>query len=552
MKRHFLIISLMLAVACTVGAKPRTAAQLRQEAAKALSTTSMAKGKRSNAAATLKVLDRKSQLTVLGYAGGGYAVIANDDTFSPVLGYSDASLTDSHSPAFLWWMESVNSSLEKKLDEGRQPAKVRRASEYKSHVDELLVTRWNQSAPFNNMCPTYTVNGSRKNYVTGCVATSMAQMMYYHKYPLKGNGHNSYTYTSEEGYGTVRPAANFETNYDYDNMLPVYTPGNYTQEQANAVAKLMLHCGVAVEMHYTTTGSGAYSADACLALRKYFKYDESIKLYTREFYPAEEWMNMIFRELSDGCPVIYGGQSAQGGHSFILDGYDENGLVHVNWGWGGTDNGFFDIADLDGYTRGQDMVTVRTPDDTTYNGTYHSLWGLGSNLVITNSMNTLNVKCDGIYNVDVDNFTGRLAVMVCNVNTGAVTSLLILADESDLTDVPYLRGLSISNAPAQVSYLPNGTYRVYLATKSVDETDWQPVRSKETVNNSYILVKNGGSVTLRAEKDSNWTTAIGNLPTVDKKEDNRIFSLDGRYLGTDADKLGRGIYIRNGVKFIKN
>ena len=128
-----------------------------------------------------------------------------------------------------------------------------------------------------------------------------------------------------------------------------------------------------------------------------------------------------------------------------------------------------------------------------------------------------------------------------NVNTGAVTSLLILADESDLTDVPYLRGLSISNASAQVSYLPNGTYRVYLATKSVDETDWQPVRSKETVNNSYILVKNGGSVTLRVENDSNWTTAIGNLPTVDKKEDNRIFSLDGRYLGTDADKLGRGM-----------
>ena len=91
-------------------------------------------------------------------------------------------------------------------------------------------------------------------------------------------------------------------------------------------------------MHYTTTGSGAYSADACLALRKYFKYDESIKLYTREFYHAEEWMNMIFRELSDGCPVIYGGQSAQGGHSFILDGYDENGLVHVNWVCVGTDN----------------------------------------------------------------------------------------------------------------------------------------------------------------------------------------------------------------------
>lgn len=551
MKRQSLIFMLLLAVACTMTAKPRTSAQLRMEAEKALKTNSLAQSVRAKKSSALKVLRQNTQITVMGYTDGGYAVIANDDTFSPVLGYSDATLTDNPAPAFLWWMEAINASLEKKLEEGQQPAKVQPSAEYKDRVDELLTTRWNQDAPYNITCPTYTVNGIKRNYVTGCVATAMAQIMYYHKYPTKGKGNHSYTYTSEEGYGTVRASANFETPYDYDNMLPVYTTGKYTQEQANAVAKLMLHCGVSVEMHYTTTGSGAFSADACRALRKYFLYDENIKLYTREVFPVDEWMNMVFRELSDGCPILYGGQSKSGGHSFVLDGYDENGLVHVNWGWGGNDNGFFNIAELDGYTSGQDMVTVRTPDDETYNGTYHSLWGLGYNLTITKSGSNLLAGCEGIYNVDVDDFTGKLALMAGDMNTGAQTTLSVIADEANLTAVPYLQGLRFSNAPASYSSLADGSYRLYLATKSELETDWQPVRSKETVNNSYILVKNGSNVTLRAENNSNWTTAIDNVPTVEKKADNRIYSIDGRYMGTDASVLKDGIYIRNGKKFVK-
>ncbi len=414
MKRQYLIVMLLLAVTCTMTAKPRTAAQLRQEASKVLSTTTMAKGLYGNAAAEPEVLSQKSQLTVLGYKDGGYAVIANDDEFAPVLGYSDARLADGHAPAFLWWMDAINASLEKKLADGEQPESVRPAAEYKESVDELLTTRWNQDAPFNNMCPTYTKNGQKYNYVTGCVATAMAQIMYFHKYPVKGSGHYSYTYTSEEGYGTVRPSANFETTYDYDNMLPVYTPGNYTQVQADAVAKLMYHCGVSVEMNYTTTGSGAFSANACLALRQYFLYDENIKLYTREMFPVDEWMSIVYRELNDGCPILYGGQATSGGHSFVLDGYDENGLVHVNWGWGGTDNGFFDIAELDGYSYGQDMVTVRMPDDPTFDSTYRSLWGFGSNLNATKIGTAIVLSTDGVYNMDVDDFTGKMAVMAQN------------------------------------------------------------------------------------------------------------------------------------------
>lgn len=551
MKRQSLIVMLLLAVTCTMTAKPRTAAQLRQEAAKVLSTTTMAKGLHGNVAAEPEVLNQKSQLTVLGYKDGGYAVIANDDEFAPVLGYSDAKLADEHAPAFLWWMDAINTALEKKLADGEQPERVRPAAEYKERVDELLTTRWNQDAPFNNMCPTYTKNGKKYNYVTGCVATAMAQIMYYHKYPVKGSGHYSYTYIPEGGNGTVRPSANFETTYDYDNMLPVYTPGNYTQVQADAVAKLMYHCGVSVEMNYTTTGSGAFSANACQALRKYFLYDENIKLYTRDIFPVDEWMSIVYRELNDGCPILYGGQSSSGGHSFVLDGYDENGLVHVNWGWGGTDNGFFDIAELDGYNYGQDMVTVRMPNDPTFDSTYRSMWGFGHQLTATKSGSYIVLGTESVYNIDVDDFTGKMGVMAQNTTTGEAELLALLGDESTFSAIGYLSGLKFNNAKVPFTSLPNGTYRIYLATMSERETEWQPIRSKEDVNNSYILVKNGSSATLQAENNSNWTTAIDNVPTVEKPADNRIYSIDGRYLGTDPSTLKKGIYIMNGKKFMK-
>ena len=190
MKRQSLIFMLLLAVACTMTAKPRTSAQLRMEAEKALKTNSLAQSVRAKKSSALKVLRQNTQITVMGYTDGGYAVIANDDTFSPVLGYSDATLTDNPAPAFLWWMEAINASLEKKLEEGQQPAKVQPSAEYKDRVDELLTTRWNQDAPYNITCPTYTVNGIKRNYVTGCVATAMAQIMYYHKYPTKGKGNH--------------------------------------------------------------------------------------------------------------------------------------------------------------------------------------------------------------------------------------------------------------------------------------------------------------------------------------------------------------------------
>lgn len=550
MKKISLLITLIFAFALNSLAKPRTAEQMKAAAAAVLNTQTMAKGLNFSAA-DVTLIDSRSQTVIYGNAGG-YAVVSKDDTFSPILGYSDTAMSDNPAPAFLWWLETINKSMENMLAKGTEPQHVQPAPEYRTSVPELLTTRWGQDTPYNLQCPEYTVNNVKYNYVTGCVATAMAQIMKYHNYPEKGYGKTIYRLNPGDG-ATLTIEADFgNTTYDWANMLDSYIPGRYNDEQANAVATIMYHCGVSVRMNYAKDGSGAFSYDACTALRTNFLYDKNIKHYSRDFMPNEEWMNIIYRELNDNCPILYGGvTTANAGHAFVFDGYDADGLVHVNWGWNGESNGYYDVASLNGFSEGQNMVIIRLPNDDRFESQYHSMWGLGYKLVITKTITALKVSCDALYNMDVDKFTGELALMALNTETGDKTNLSTIYGTNVLSGIKYGSGMSISGVSVPYTQLSDGTYRIYLATKSTLETDWQPVHSNETINNSYILVKNGSNVTLRAENNSNWTTAIDNVPTVEKKADNRIYSIDGRYMGTDASVLKDGIYIRNGKKFVK-
>lgn len=550
MKKISLLITLIFAFALNSLAKPRTAEQMKAAAAAVLNTQTMAKGLNFSAA-DVTLIDSRSQTVIYGNAGG-YAVVSKDDTFSPILGYSDTAMSDNPAPAFLWWLETINKSMENMLANGTEPQHVQPAPEYRTSVPELLTTRWGQDTPYNLQCPEYTVNNVKYNYVTGCVATAMAQIMKYHNYPEKGYGKTIYRLNPGDG-ATLTIEADFgNTTYDWANMLDSYIPGRYNDEQANAVATIMYHCGVSVRMNYAKDGSGAFSYDACTALRTNFLYDKNIKHYSRDFMPNEEWMNIIYRELNDNCPILYGGvTTANAGHAFVFDGYDADGLVHVNWGWNGESNGYYDVASLNGFSEGQNMVIIRLPNDDRFESQYHSMWGLGYKLVITKTITALKVSCDALYNIDVDKFTGELALMALNTETGDKTNLSTIYGTNVLSGIKYGSGMSLSGVSVPYTQLSDGTYRIYLATKSTLETDWQPVHSNETINNSYILVKNGSNVTLRAENNSNWTTAIDNVPTVEKKADNRIYSIDGRYMGTDASVLKDGIYIRNGKKFVK-
>ena len=181
--------------------------------------------------------------------------------------------------------------------------------------------------------------------------------------------------------------------------------------------------------------------------------------------------------------------------------YDDKGKVHVNWGWGGSNDGFYDIASLRGYTTRQDMIIVRLPDDARFNGTNYSIWGLGENLVVQKSINSLSVSTV-MYNFDVDNFTGVYAVLAKNLATGEIVELYV---SEQLQNIENRKGRRIDISGIDASVLPEGDYRIYLGTKKTGEAEWRAVRSHEDINNSYLLHRTGSTFTLEAENNSNWT-----------------------------------------------
>ena len=272
-------------------------------------------------------------------------------------------------------------------------------------------------------------------------------------------------------------------------------------------------------------------------------------------------MNIIYKELSDGCPIIYGGNSGTGGHSFVFDGYDEDGLVSVNWGWEGVDDGYFDIASLNGYNDIQDMVIVRLPDDDRMTQDYTYLWESQCQFYVTQSGNTLTVNDAALVCMETtaflslegdEEFRGNVAFVATDLSTGNLTVLAAVVDNNDAFQ--YGQGVIINNLKADISSLPVGEYRLYFASRSVEEAaageNWNPLRSKEGVSNSYILTVTSSGASLRQEESSAWT-GIENVEAAEAKADGRVYSIDGRYVGNSIESLGKGLYIVNGRKVMK-
>lgn len=537
MKRNFLTLALLLGVALSMQARQRTVAEMKSAAFSVIGRNVSGKPSAPANVQALQVLGQNSQLTVLGTQTGGFAVIANDDSFSAVLGYSDNQYSSNPAPAFVWWMNAMNESLEKALANGESVEPVKRDAAYKTSVPALLTSIWGQGEPYNNMTPVYPGDNGDEHYVVGCVATAMAQVMRYHKYPEVGEGSRSYRFAPGGGVSAVTLKANFgETHYDWDNMLDSYPEGSYTDTEADAAALISSHCGIAVKMTYTKDGSGSYSEEALKALRSYFRYNPNIKYFNRDYYPKDEWMNLVYRELSDGCPIIYGGQSTSGGHCFVLDGYNAQGLVHVNWGWNGQMDGYFDIGSLNGYSTNQTLVQARLLNDSNFPDTYYSIWGLPQKVEASKTAaGVVTIKSQQAYQMDVDPFTGGIYVIAINQETGTVYPVAVAS--SNISNMKFGYGVSLSGgASFDATTLPNGTYRICFASKSVNESSYRAIRSKESVRNSYTLTV-GETITLTPDRDSNWTATVTGIESV---SDNVNAASDG--IVRVFDTTGRLVY----------
>ena len=278
--------------------------------------------------------DGTSRLRISNISGGGFVLTKGDR----IVGYSD---TGHFSP------QSAPPAMLDMLQAMQQATADAPATSIGATGQPLLGDiSWNQDAPYNDLCPQYDLNS---RCPTGCVATAMAQLMRYHKWPQHGMG--SHAYQPVIMSGNTLEADFGSTTYLWDAMLPNYstasTPADgYTMDECRtAVATLMLHCGVAVDMVYYTQ-SGATDYDVPPALITYFGYDRSMAYRKREHYGWADWLQIIHDEIAEGRPVLAYGRAAAGGHAYVFDGMDDEGFIHVNWGWGGMSNGYFQTSAL--------------------------------------------------------------------------------------------------------------------------------------------------------------------------------------------------------------
>lgn len=369
---------------------------------------------------------------------GSYVIAPGDDLFPAVLGYGDSRQSDftpdTMPPAMKWWLEEYSRQMQGALTATHATAPEHRAvpdasmkSTAFTAIAPLLTTTWNQDAPFNNQ----TIIIGSEQAVTGCVATSMAQVMKYHQWPVTGTGSHSYIWHKYANLPSQELSCDFSTiTFDWANMLDNYVSGGYNAVQANAVSTLMRAIDVAVEMNFGQVaggGSGAYHYMARNALVDYFRYSRSAHEESRSDYSFAQWEELVYGNLARQLPVIMEGQAPAGGHSFVCDGYSSNHYFHFNWGWGGMSDGYFmlcalnpDAQGIGSYEGGYnsdigmicDIMPVRDDNDTysdpapflnwngdfKYSHTENSMWYFCSgnssvNTVVANHTSS-QVKCD--------------------------------------------------------------------------------------------------------------------------------------------------------------
>ncbi len=428
MKKSFLLLCAMLIAMSTMAERIT-----EQDAALVAGNFLTAQVQKSNLKKSAAVrpairkvaLEETNQFYVYQNANGeGWVMVAANDAAHPILAYSDKGQfhTEGMPENMRWWLGKYSKTLAAaEADNAVATEEVKKEwnalrkgtqQTAATVVASLVKSKWNQNDPYWLYTPGSTSSGDKA--YTGCVATAMAQVMNYWEWPKTGTGSHSYKPTMDiynsSGYYQetitiydVTLTANFgETNYDWDNMLDTYT-SSATTAQKQAVATLMLHCGVGVEMQYggdDYDGSGALDINyndesepsAENALWQYFGYNKStIKSYLRDGSTQygynkvsdADWIAMLKKELDEGRPMMYGGSGSYGGHSFICDGYDSNDKFSFNWGWSGQNDGFYALNNLVpgsggagggsySFSENQSVIIGIQPDQQAYTVTFNA------------------------------------------------------------------------------------------------------------------------------------------------------------------------------------
>ena len=435
----------------------------------------------------------------------GFVIVSGDDRTPAILGYStEGAFSEENMPTNMQaWLDEYARQVRwmQKHHVQSTPAKapVRHA------ISPMLTSLWDQGDPFNRDCPSFLNTGNQ--CATGCVATAMAQVLYYH-----GSNTGLPTGTTRlipayecntnwGGFGKIKVSAKPTTTFAWADMLPSYAnkTDNSYRTQCAAVAKLMAYCGAAVEMEYrdqVNGGSSASTNSISYALNTYFGMDAARA--SRETYSYPLWMELIYDELNAGRPVIYDGQSSSGGHSFVVDGYDGDELFHINWGWGGLNNGYFA---LDACNPGDKSGIGAGSSDDGYSYDQNAIIGIQPTTGITHLLNQQltftrlfcyanQIVCACYNRTDKDNVFD-IGLAYVDENDNIIDDVFVLNENVELK-----RGYGLTRLLLTIENgtKPAGTYKMVGVSKLHNSDTWM------VANTSRIFVTvvfdSEGSVTL--------------------------------------------------------
>ena len=426
--------------------------------------------------------------------GEAFVVVSGSTLLRPVLGYGDAPAdTDEALPdnlaSWLTWLGEATAYVERHPE-----ASLAGQAVSTTPVAPLLGNiAWDQTSPWSDQCP--------NRYYVGCMATAMAQIIYYYRYPEHGTGSHSYRWNGQ----TLSVDFAAQT-YDYGLMFDRYT-NSTTAAQRAEVAKLSYHCGVAVDMGYGAGGSGAYDFMIVQGMTRYFAYNPHAAILDRTCFTVDDWNAQLIGELTGRRPILFCGQSSSGGHAFVLDGINANGLYHVNWGWSGAYNGYFDVTVLnpegygsgatdseDGFTHVQ-TACVRLAPEAGVGGYVNSL---RAGVISTN---TPSVAVGGQAHINVNNIQNygiRLTGTACAlIMQGADTVALAEVGPFSCVAASENYGASATmNGYYTMPALPDGTYQVYAAvSEGGDRGLTDVIRCRATAPSYLNLTVAGGTAT---------------------------------------------------------
>lgn len=507
-------------------ADDRSEQEMQTIALQALCSSNLQAGGAKKAAANITVEKYQSldMVNVYGIKGKGVVFISKDDDIEPVLGISDEDFDVNNMPCGMkWWLNTANKSLERMKAKGiTYSANPMAASGRPTY---FIKTYWNQDKPFNNLCP--QINGSAAP--TGCIATAMAQIMKYYQYPATSKGTGIYSVTTykdkNDKEGTTKwYKRELGHTYQWTAMLSSY--GIMSEDENDAVATLMADAGAASQMNYQANGSGTIEWYAAKGFAENFRYDSlAISCLQRDFYTDAEWMEMVRKEMEAKQPVLYcGSDEIEGGHAFLLDGIQEDGKVHVNWGWGKSGDGWFDIDVLrpnitgftgEGFNIGQSMVLGFKQQETPSADEENiSQWVTdGYSFYISN--NELHVKLTNAYNYSHRVFDGKLDIVLQGMGDNSSELYTDPIFETD-TETPYVDMLSgfnygdkdhpevdfnLSQEP-ELKNISAGTYKLFLGSKSTKEKAYQCLRSVGGTIMYTLTVAADGTMTLAQDGTS--------------------------------------------------